>query len=432
LIASGRVPNTTMMRRMARQPNAAGIERSGMLCPRAAAGRPTGTGGDVRVGVVGAGILGLAVARRLLHDNPGLDVTVLDKESRVAAHQTGRNSGVVHAGLYYTPGSLKARLCTRGVTLLRSFCAERGIPYEECGKLVVALDEAEAERLQAIHGRGVANGVPGLRMVDASGIRAIEPHAVGMAALHSPRTAIVSFLAVAGVQIRLGEEVVTIAATGASVRVQTTRRDHEFDRLIACAGLHADRVARLAGDDRDPAIVPFRGDYHLLRPSARDMVRGLIYPVPDPRYPFLGIHLTRRIDGEVLVGPNAVLAFAREGYTPGTVGWQDLREIVGWPGFRRLARRHWRTGARELYLTLSRSAFVREARRYVPALRTADVVPGPAGVRAQAVDAAGALVDDFRISRRGPIVNVRNAPSPAATSALAIAEHISREVGALH
>ncbi|MGI5322759.1 L-2-hydroxyglutarate oxidase [Actinomadura nitritigenes] len=389
----------------------------------------------MRIGVVGAGILGLAIARRLTATRPGARVTVLDKEARVAAHQTGHNSGVAHAGLYYAPGSLKATLCRRGIGLLKEYCAEKGLPYEECGKVVVARDAGELGPLEEIGRRATANGVPGLRRLTAAELREIEPHAAGVAALHSPTTAIVDFPAVArafaddvaegGGEVRLGFEVVRLGRAGDRVRVGSAGEELVFDLLIVCAGLQSDRVARLAGDAAEPAIVPFRGEYYRLVPSRTDLVRGLIYPVPDPRYPFLGVHFTRRVDGGVDVGPNAVLALAREGYRRRDVRPADLWETLRFPGFRHLARRHWRTGAKELYGSAVKRAFVAQARGFVPELTADDVVAAPAGVRAQAVDPDGSLVDDFRIGRVGPVVTVRNAPSPAATSSLAIAEHIT-------
>jgi L-2-hydroxyglutarate oxidase len=394
----------------------------------------------MRIGVIGGGILGAAVARQLLAERPDNDVTVLEKEDRLAAHQTGRNSGVVHAGLYYVPGSLKARLCRRGMGLLREFCAEHGLAYRRCGKVLVALDGAERDRLDRIHERALANGVPGVRLLSPAQLREIEPHVRGVAGLHSPETAIVDFAAVTrqlaadaeakGAAILTGAEVTGIRQDdGRTVQLATAGGGrHAFDKVIVCAGLHSDRVARLAGDGADPRIVPFRGEYYLLRPERRGLVRGLVYPVPDPRYPFLGVHLTLRVDGEVLVGPNAILALAREGYRRGTVRAADLAETLTWPGFARLAARHWRTGVREIVGSVSRRAFVNAARRYVPDLTTADVVPGPAGVRAQAVARDGSLVDDFRVNRRGRVVAVRNAPSPGATSSLAIAEHLAGEL----
>ncbi len=389
----------------------------------------------MRCAVVGGGILGAAVARRLQQAHDGAQVTVLEKESALAQHQTGRNSGVVHAGLYYPPGSLKAVLCRRGVGLLRDYCAEHAIAYEQCGKVLVALDADEDRRLDAIEERARANGVPGIRRIGPDGLAELEPHVRGIGALHSPSTAIVDFPAVtralaaevedAGGTVRTGVEVTGLDERGGEVVVSGADGPvGGFDLVVVCAGLQGDRVARLAGDGVDPRIVPFRGEYHLLVPERRNLVRGLVYPVPDPRYPFLGVHLTPRVDGEVLVGPNAVLALAREGYDWRSVSWPDVRETLASPGFRRFARRHWRTGAREVAGSLSTARFVAAARRYVPDLGVGDVSPGPSGIRAQALDPDGSLVDDFRISRVGHVVAVRNAPSPGATSALAIAEHV--------
>ena len=387
-----------------------------------------------RYAVVGGGILGAATARRLLQVEPGAAVTVLEKESELARHQTGRNSGVVHAGLYYQPASLKARLCRRGVGLLKEFCGEHGLTYDECGKVLVALDDVERTRLADIEDRARQNGVPGIRQLTAGELREIEPHVQGVAGLHSPSTAIVDFGSItralaadaekAGATVRRSVRVTGLAERGDEVVVSSTAGEEAFDHVVICAGLQADRLAALAGHEPDPRIVPFRGEYYLLRPERRDLVRGLVYPVPDPRYPFLGVHLTLRYDGEVMVGPNAVLALAREGYSWRDVSAADLREVVAWPGFRRFARKHWRTGARELSGSLRKRKFVAAARRYVPELEVSDVLPGPSGVRAQALAHDGSLVDDFRVSRRGRVVSLRNAPSPAATSSLAIAEHL--------
>jgi L-2-hydroxyglutarate oxidase LhgO len=387
-----------------------------------------------RYAVVGGGILGAATARRLLQVEPGAAVTVLEKETELARHQTGRNSGVVHAGLYYQPGSLKARLCRRGVGLLKEFCGEHGLTYDECGKVLVALDEVERTRLADIEDRARQNGVPGIRQLTAGELREIEPHVQGVAGLHSPSTAIVDFGSItralaadaekAGATVRRSVRVTGIAERGDEVVVTSTDGEEAFDHVVICAGLQADRLAALAGHEPDPRIVPFRGEYYLLRPERRHLVRGLVYPVPDPRYPFLGVHLTLRYDGEVMVGPNAVLALAREGYSWRDVSAADLREVVAWQGFRRFARKHWRTGARELSGSLRKRKFVAAARRYVPELEVSDVLPGPSGVRAQALAQDGSLVDDFRVSRRGRVVSLRNAPSPAATSSLAIAEHL--------
>ncbi|MFD1536813.1 L-2-hydroxyglutarate oxidase [Nonomuraea guangzhouensis] len=391
-----------------------------------------------KIGVIGAGIVGLAVARELATTR-GAEVTVLEKENSVGAHQTGHNSGVVHAGIYYPPGSLKARLCREGVALLKEYCALHRLPYEEVGKLVVACTGAERPRLAALAERARANGVPGIAELDALALREIEPHAVGVGAVHSPHTAIADFPAVArrlaldvaelGGSVRLGHPVRAIRETFKGVEVLAAGRRFAFDRLVICAGLSTDAVAKMAGRPGDIRIVPFRGEYYALEGAAKDLVRGLIYPVPDPRYPFLGVHLTRHIDGEVLVGPNAVLALAYEGYRGTNLrnSWQILR----WPGTLRMARQHWRTGVKEVHGSLVKGAFVRAARRYVPELTASDLRRTEGGVRAQAVAKDGRLVDDFAVDVQGRVVLVRNAPSPAATSSLAIARHIAGIVPAL-
>ena len=393
-----------------------------------------------RIGVVGAGIIGLAVARELLqHQAP--DVTVLEKEQELALHQTGHNSGVVHMGVYYPPGSLKARLCRDGAERLADYCAQRSIAFERCGKLIVARGPEELDRLDELERRARANGVPGLRRLAPAQMREIEPHVRGVAALHSPRTAIVDYRAVArayaedvagaGGELRLGARVVAISRQAAEVRVRLAGGETlVFDRLIVCAGLHADRLASLAGAPPAPRIVPFRGEYYRLVSSREHLVRGLIYPVPDPAYPFLGVHFTRRIGGGVDIGPNAILATGREAYRRSDIVARDLIETIRYPGFRALVRRHWRAGAAELWGSRSRRAFVARARTFLPELVAADVEPAPAGVRAQALDPDGALVDDFRITKLDGVVLVRNAPSPAATAALAIAEHIVGELRA--
>jgi (S)-2-hydroxyglutarate dehydrogenase len=380
---------------------------------------------------VGAGLVGLAIGRALARR--GAEVTVFEKEPDLARHQSGHNSGVVHAGIYYPPGSLKATLCRRGVGLLKDFCAEHGVAYREIGKVVVARDEIERERLRELESRALRNGVPGVRWLDAAGLREIEPNVAGVAALHSPTTAIADYPAVAralaaeiravGGTVLLGAPVTAIQpGTGVTVRAGET--EHRLDQLVVCAGLQSDVVARMAGDGVDPVIVPFRGEYYRLVPEKADLVRGLVYPVPDPAYPFLGVHLTPRVDGTVDIGPNAVPATAKEGYRRRDFVPGELAAIVRSPGARRLFRRHWRAGMFELRGSFSTRTYVARAREYVPALRVADVVAAPAGVRAQAVDPDGSLVDDFRISRLGPVVAIRNAPSPGATSCLAIAEHV--------
>ena len=386
------------------------------------------------VGIIGGGIVGLAIGRQLSLARPGLRVVVLEKEDRVGAHQTGHNSGVVHAGLYYRPGSLKAELCTRGRLLLRDYCAERSLPYRECGKLVVAVDEAELGRLAALERTAGENGVPGLRRLDRAGIAEIEPHAAGLAALHSPATAITDFGAVAealaaDIRVAGGQVLLSSAATGVSrvggrIAVETANDVIAVDRLVVCAGLQADRVSRWADGADGPRVVPFRGEYLSVVPAKQDLVRGMVYPVPDPRYPFLGVHFTRRVTGALDVGPNAVLGLHREGYDGRRPRWADVRDIVGWPGFWRMAGTHWRTGIREVRGSLSVRAYLREAQRYVPEIGVGDVARGRCGIRAQAVDRDGSLVDDFRISQADGVTTVRNAPSPAATSSLAIAEHV--------
>ncbi|MEU9956304.1 L-2-hydroxyglutarate oxidase [Streptomyces sp. NPDC050982] len=398
---------------------------------------------DETIGIVGAGIVGLATGREIALRRPGTRVVVLEKEQRIAVHQTGHNSGVVHAGIYYAPGSLKADLCVRGVSMLREYCQERTLPYEETGKLVMAVREDELDRMENLYQRARNNHVPDLRRISKEEIKEIEPHAGGIAALYSPRTAITDYPAIArefakdieasGGEVRLGFPVDSITDVTGGVEVVSGQRRGgrdgdrarvRVDRLILCAGLHSDSVAELAHDRKEPRIVPFRGEYLLLKPESRDLVRGLVYPVPDPRYPFLGVHFTPRVDGSVEVGPNAVLALAREGYRLGSISPRDLAGLAAYPGTWRMAARHWRTGIKEYRGSLSRAAFMKAAQLYVPGVGVPDVVRGGAGVRAQALDRDGTLVDDFRIHRLGRITAVRNAPSPAATASMAIAEHI--------
>jgi L-2-hydroxyglutarate oxidase LhgO len=387
------------------------------------------------VAIVGGGIVGLATAYRLLERRPDLRLIVLEREGRLASHQTGHNSGVIHGGLYYTPGSLKARLCREGRAALEAFVTERGIPFDRCGKLVVALDDAELPRFEQLRKRAEANGVEGLEVVGPERIREIEPHAAGIRALWSPATAIVDFgrvaLAIAddvrarGGTIETGREVRSIQERRDELVLGTPRGDIAARNVIACAGLWADRVARMTRDPGADRIVPFRGDYYTLKPDARPLVRGLIYPVPDPRFPFLGVHFTRRIDGAVWAGPNAVLAFARTGYRRRDVDLRHLATTLAYPGFLRMATRYWRTGLAEMWRDVSKRAFAAELRRYLPALRDDQLVFGPSGVRAQAVDPDGTLVDDFRLGGSGRVLHVRNAPSPAATASLAIGRELA-------
>lgn len=387
-----------------------------------------------RCAVVGGGIIGVAVARELGKRLDGVEVTLYEKEDRLAAHQTGHNSGVVHAGLYYEPGGLKAKLCRRGVNLLRDFCAEKNLPYEACGKLVIAQTPEEQRRLEAIFSRAWANGVPGVRMLRAEQIREVEPNAVGLSALHSPETAIVDYAAItnaladdvraAGGSIRLGLEVTSLEQQDHGVQLQTKEGSGHFDLVVACAGLQSDRLAKATGEPSTPRIVPFFGQYFLLGPEARAQVRGLIYPVPDPKHPFLGVHLTKRIDGEMMLGPNAFISLGREAYSWGTVNPKDVLDYTLFPGFWNFARQNVPSAVREFHTVVSKKKFLREAMRFVPALEGATVLPGTRGVRAQAMNGDGSLVDDFVIARRRDAVMVRNAPSPGATSSMAIAEFI--------
>ena len=387
------------------------------------------------VAVIGGGIVGLALARQLALD--GRHVTVLEKEDDVGRHQTGHNSGVVHAGLYYAPGSLKATLCSDGRVLMRAYCAAKGIAYRALGKVVVAVDDSEVAALRVIFERASRNGVPGLRMLDAAGLAEIEPAVRGVAAVHSPQSAVTDFVAVAramaddvraaGGVVRLGASVTGVRPMAGGVRVDGVDRSWGvFRRVVVCAGLGTDTIAHPPGDD--VRTVPFRGEYHRLGDRLRPRVRGLVYPVPDPRYPFLGVHLTRHVDDEVLVGPSAVLATAPEGYQRRDVDARALRRLAGYPGMWRFARAHWRTGVREMSMSASVHAYARQARRYLPELTAADLEPYPAGVRAQALRRDGSLVDDFAIDGEDGIIVVRNAPSPAATSSLAIARHIAKLV----
>jgi L-2-hydroxyglutarate oxidase len=382
--------------------------------------------------VVGAGIVGLASARELLLRRPGLRLALVDKETRVGAHQTGHNSGVIHSGIYYAPGSLKARLCVTGARELYDYCEANDIPTERCGKVIVATDESELGRLEDLHERGTANGVPGLELIGPERLRELEPHCAGIRALWSPCTGIVDYSLVArgyardvrdaGGEVHTGRALGGVRRYGDRVVLETPAGELETRRVLTCAGLQSDRVAALTGGAREPRIVPFRGDYWQLRPQARQLCRNLVYPVPDPAFPFLGVHATRRIrTGEVWLGPNAVLAFSREGYGRLDLRPRDLAGALANRGFQRLARRYWRMGAMEMWRDWSRRAYWRSVRRYLPDVELADMVPGPSGVRAQALSPSGALVDDFVVDAAGDrVLHVRNAPSPAATSSLAI------------
>lgn len=390
-----------------------------------------------RIGIIGGGIVGIALARALTKTGD-FDVTVLEKESRVAQHQTGHNSGVVHAGLYYQPGSLKATLCTRGRHLTREFCQEHNLPYRELGKLVVAVTHADLPKLDDIERRARKNQVPGLRRLNAQEMREIEPHVAGVAAVHSPETAVVDYAAItetmakdvrrAGGKIMLGQEVTAVNNAGGTVNVSTTAGGHSFDRLIVCAGLQSDVIAKMVGASPSPKILPFRGEYWMMATDRRDLIKGMIYPVPDPRFPFLGVHFTRGVYDEVHVGPNAVPALAREGYSWGTISLKDTLESILWPGAASLAKQHWLMGVREISSSLVKPLYFNEARKFVPELRSRDLVSKAAsGVRAQAWDKDGTLLDDFAVDQVGQVTLLRNAPSPAATSAMSIADYVLAE-----
>ncbi|MEU3311575.1 L-2-hydroxyglutarate oxidase [Streptomyces sp. NPDC006662] len=393
-------------------------------------GVSVGGGVDCDVLVIGGGIVGLSTAHALSSLSPGTRVTVLEKESGPARHQTGRNSGVIHSGIYYRPGSLKARFAVRGAAEMVKFCAEHGIPHEVTGKLIVATDRSELPRLHSLVQRGRENGIP-VRELGPAQIAEYEPEISGLAAIHVATTGIVDYGQVSaqlaessGAEILYGAEVDLISRRPSAVAVRTRSGQVVRARvLVNCAGLQCDRIARLAGDDPGMRIIPFRGEYHdLARPS---LVRGLVYPVPDPAFPFLGVHLTRGIGGGVHVGPNAVPALAREGYGWGTVRPRDLATAVAWPGSWRMAGRHWRYGAGEIHRSLSKAAFTEAVRRLLPGVTEADLTPAPAGVRAQAVLRDGSLVDDFLIREAPRTVHVLNAPSPAATASLPIGREIA-------
>ncbi len=386
------------------------------------------------VGVVGAGILGLAVARELTIRFPGISVTVFEKEDHVAAHQTGHNSGVVHAGVYYPPGSLKATLCRRGAAMTREFCQQHAIPLRELGKLIVAVSEDELPGLAEIERRATSNQVPGIRRLTRQQIAEIEPYIQGAAAVHSPHTAAVDYVGMsealaeavtaAGGKVMLSTPVTALRETASGTQLQSAGQSFDFDYVIVCAGLNSDQFARDLGRAGNLQIVPFRGEYYELRPEARDRVRGMVYPVPDPRYPFLGVHLTRHVDDTVHVGPNAVLALALEGYRWRDVSLRDLGRVARWPGTWQLARRHWRSGISEIGGSLSKRRYLTNVRAYLPDVQLADLIRSKSGVRAQAVRRDGSLEDDFVLQSDGRVLLVRNAPSPAATASLAIAEHV--------
>ncbi|MBI3058668.1 MAG: L-2-hydroxyglutarate oxidase [Deltaproteobacteria bacterium] len=388
--------------------------------------------------VIGGGIVGLATAMEVTERYPGIRLLLLEKENQLAKHQTGHNSGVIHSGIYYKPGSIKAQTCVAGRKALLEFCDRHGIPYDLCGKVVVATDERELPRLQELLRRGTANGVEGLEMIGPERLREIEPHANGIQALYAPTTGIIDFTKVAeayaariqtlGGEILTSQEMKQMVPGGGGLIVHTSSREIHSRYLINCAGLHSDQVARMMGRE-ELRIVPFRGEYYRIIPERQFLVKGLIYPVPDPRFPFLGVHFTRTIHGDVEAGPNAVLAFAREGYQKKDVDLRDLWGTLSYRGFWALAKNHWRMGLEEWHRSLSKRAFVKALQRLVPDVRAEDLNAGGAGVRAQAVSPAGNLLDDFVITQTGNAIHVLNAPSPGATASLAIGKRIVEMAG---
>jgi L-2-hydroxyglutarate oxidase len=384
--------------------------------------------------IVGGGIVGLATALKLLQQNPALKVLVIEKEKALARHQTGNNSGVIHSGLYYKPGSLKARNCIRGYDLLIDFCKRHNVPFELCGKIVVATHPEELPLLHNLYQRGEQNGLKGFKMLQKEQLREYEPHVNGIAGFFVPQTGIVDYKVVAerygeeilklGGEIVLGEKVMKVVAGSNSVSVDTGKR-YDTKLLVNCAGLYSDKVARLGSESIDVRIIPFRGEYYKLRKEREHLVRNLIYPVPDPNFPFLGVHFTRMMRGGVEAGPNAVLAFSREGYRKSDVNFRELTETLAWPGFRKVAGKYWKTGLGEMYRSFSKTAFTKALQKLIPEINESDLVEGGAGVRAQACDRTGGLVDDFLIYEEKQVVNVCNAPSPAATSSLSIGETVA-------
>lgn len=384
--------------------------------------------------IVGGGIVGLAAALQTVRAQAHIRLAVLEKEQAIARHQSGHNSGVIHSGIYYKPGSLKAKNCVAGAAQMVEFCREHSIPYEVCGKVVVATNKSEQAGLDELMRRGTANGVPGLVMIGPERLRELEPHCTGIAAMHVPGTGITNYALVAqkyagliqhrGGQILTGCEVVGIVKRAGEIVLETTRGAIKAARMINCAGLHSDRIMRLAGGESALRIVPFRGEYYEVVPARRHLVRNLIYPVADPRFPFLGVHFTRRISGGIEAGPNAVLALKREGYRKTDFSFRDALETAAFPGFWRMTAKYWRSGAAEYYRSLNKQAFTHALQKLVPDINASDIEPAGAGVRAQAIDRTGRLLDDFVIVRSNQMIHVCNVPSPAATASLVIGQQI--------
>ena len=385
--------------------------------------------------IIGAGIVGLATALKIKEKSPQKKLLIIDKEDEVAAHQTGHNSGVIHSGLYYKPGSLKATNCITGYNMLVDFCEQNDVPYELCGKVVVATSKEEIPILNGLFTRGMANGLEGLKMLDQDEIKEREPHVNGLEGFFVPQTGIVDYTVVAekmkkllleaDVEFVFNGKVNKIDTTSTSVRIEAAGEQYEASQLINCAGLHSDKIAELSGDNPGIKIIPFRGEYYQLKPEKEYLVKNLIYPVPDPNFPFLGVHFTRMKKGGVEAGPNAVLAYSREGYKKTDISISEFFEILTWPGFLKVAKENWKTGFGEFYRSYSKAAFTKALQRLLPEIQESDLVKGGAGVRAQACDREGGLIDDFLIHQTDRVINVLNAPSPAATSALSIGESVA-------
>jgi len=385
--------------------------------------------------IIGGGIVGLATALKLKEKRPGLKVIVLEKESEVAEHQTGNNSGVIHSGIYYKPGSLKSTNCLRGYHLLIDFCSTNSIPFELCGKVIVATSNEELQPLENIYRRGLANGLEGIKRLKKEELKEHEPHVAGIAGIFVPQTGIVDYRLVAqkyaellrasGVDVRTNCKALKIQKKGSKQIVETSQGSFEANLVITCGGLHSDRLARMTSDKVNVKIVPFRGEYYKLTPEKEYLVKNLIYPVPDPNFPFLGVHFTRMAKGGVEAGPNAVLAFRREGYKKSDIHLGELAETLAWPGFQKVAFKYWKTGLGEMYRSFSKAAFTKALQKLIPEIQESDLAPGGAGVRAQACDRTGGLVDDFMFFESEGSIHVVNAPSPAATSSLAIGETVA-------
>lgn len=385
--------------------------------------------------IVGGGIVGLATALKIKQKNGQLKVLLLEKETKLAQHQTGNNSGVIHSGVYYKPGSLKATNCIDGYNQLLKFCDEEGVPYELCGKIIVATDKSELPTLSTIEERGKENGLQNLKRLTKEEVQEHEPYVNGIAGIHVPQTGIIDYTAVSlkyaekfqllGGEISLGQKVTDIKEQNGITTVITDKGSYDTKLVVNCAGLYSDRIAKLTSEKLDLKIIPFRGEYYMIKPEKQHLVKNLIYPVPDPNFPFLGVHFTRMINGGIEAGPNAVLAFKREGYRKSMFNLVELGETLAWPGFQKVAAKYWKTGFGEMYRSFSKSAFTTALQKLLPDITESDLTPGGAGVRAQACDRNGGLIDDFLILEESNAINVCNAPSPAATSSLSIGDHVS-------